>query len=63
MWNVPLAVEQAKLTIDNRVNQYGVAEPSIARQGVEGDRIVVQLPGVDDPERATGGGEQPVQGR
>ena len=46
-----LAVEQAKLTIDNRVNQYGVAEPSIARQGVEGDRIVVQLPGVDDPER------------
>ena len=28
-----LAVEQAKLTIDNRVNQYGVAEPSITRQG------------------------------
>ena len=46
-----LAVEQAKLTIDNRVNQYGVAEPVIARQGLEGDRIVVQLPGVDDPER------------
>ncbi len=46
-----LAVEQAKLTIDNRVNQYGVAEPSITRQGAEGDRIVVQLPGVDDPER------------
>ncbi len=46
-----LAVEQAKLTIDNRVNQYGVAEPIIARQGTEGDRIVVQLPGVDDPER------------
>ncbi|MEO8196067.1 MAG: protein translocase subunit SecD [Thermoanaerobaculia bacterium] len=46
-----LAVEQAKLTIDNRVNQYGVAEPNIARQGSEGDRIVVQLPGVDDPER------------
>ena len=44
-----LAVEQAKLTIDNRVNQYGVAEPVIARQGLEGDRIVVQLPGVDDP--------------
>ncbi|MGE0641122.1 MAG: protein translocase subunit SecD [Thermoanaerobaculia bacterium] len=46
-----LAVEQAKLTINNRVNQYGVAEPLIARQGSEGDRIVVQLPGVDDPDR------------
>ncbi len=46
-----LAVEQAKLTIENRVNQYGVAEPTIARQGMEGDRIVVQLPGVDDPDR------------
>lgn len=43
------AVEQAKQTIDNRINQFGVAEPMIARQGAE--RIVVQLPGVDDPDR------------
>jgi preprotein translocase subunit SecD len=43
------AVNQAKNTIDNRVNEFGVAEPNIARQG--NDRIVVQLPGVEDPER------------
>ena len=46
-----LAVNQAQQTIDNRINAYGVAEPIIQRQGMGGDRIVVQLPGVDDPER------------
>ncbi len=46
-----LAVNQAKQTIDNRLNAFGVAEPIIQRQGLGGDRIVVQLPGVDDPER------------
>ena len=46
-----LAVNQALQTIDNRINAYGVAEPLIQRQGLSGDRIVVQLPGVDDPER------------
>jgi len=46
-----LAVNQALQTIDNRINAYGVAEPLIQRQGLGGDRIVVQLPGVDDPER------------
>ena len=46
-----LAVTQAQQTIDNRINAYGVAEPLIQRQGMGGDRIVVQLPGVDDPER------------
>lgn len=46
-----LAVEQALQTIRNRVDQFGVAEPLIARQGLDSDRIVVQLPGVDDPER------------
>jgi len=45
------AVDQAKQTIDNRINQFGVSEPLIAREGVDSDRIVVQLPGVDDPER------------
>jgi preprotein translocase subunit SecD len=43
------AVNQAKQTIDNRINAYGVAEPNIA--AADGYRILVQLPGVDDPER------------
>ena len=47
-----LAVKQALETIRNRVDAFGVAEPVIQRQGLEGsDRIVIQLPGVDDPER------------
>ncbi len=46
-----LAVEQALETIRNRVDAFGVAEPVIQRQALEGERIVVQLPGVDDPER------------
>ncbi len=46
-----LAVVQARQTIDNRINAFGVAEPVIQRQGLGGNRIVVQLPGVDDPER------------
>jgi len=46
-----LAVVQALETIRNRIDEFGVAEPVIQRQGMEGDRIVVQLPGVDDPER------------
>ena len=45
------AVEQALQTIRNRVDQFGVAEPSISRLGTGSNRIVVQLPGVDDPER------------
>lgn len=44
------AVEQALETIRNRVDQYGVSEPSIIPQGA--DRIVLQLPGITDPERA-----------
>ena len=43
------SVSQAKETIDNRINTFGVAEPLIQRQG--SDKIVVELPGVDDPER------------
>jgi SecD/SecF fusion protein len=33
------------------VDRFGVAEPYIARQGMTGDRLVIQLPGVDDPKR------------
>ncbi len=43
------AVRQAVETIRNRVDALGVAEPAIQAQGA--DRIVVQLPGVDDPAR------------
>jgi preprotein translocase subunit SecD len=44
-------VDQALQTIDRRVNELGVAEPSIARQP-KGDEILVQLPGVTDVARA-----------
>ena len=44
------AVTQAVTTIDNRINQFGVTEPVI-QPTTTGHRILVQLPGVDDPER------------
>lgn len=44
------AVEQALQTIRNRVDEFGVAEPEIRPQG--DNRILIQLPGVTDPERA-----------
>ena len=45
-----LAVDQALETIRNRIDQFGVAEPDIRRQGEE--RILIQLPGIKDPDRA-----------
>ena len=44
------AVQQNIITLRNRVNELGVAEPIIQQQGVS--RIVVQLPGVQDTARA-----------
>ena len=44
-------VAQAIRTIENRVNELGVAEPVVARHG-GGDQILVQLPGVTDVSRA-----------
>ncbi len=44
------SVRQGVETIRNRVDQFGVAEPTITRQGE--DRILIQLPGVQDPARA-----------
>jgi preprotein translocase subunit SecD len=44
------ATDQALETIRNRIDQFGVAEPTIQRQGA--NEIVVQLPGVKDPKRA-----------
>ena len=46
------AVIQARETIERRVNELGVTEPSISQQGSGGDQILVQLPGVTDVERA-----------
>ncbi len=45
-----LAIKQNITTLNRRVNQLGVAEPVIQQQGL--DRIVVQLPGVQDTARA-----------
>ncbi|HEU4685674.1 MAG TPA: protein translocase subunit SecD [Nitrospira sp.] len=44
------AVNQALETIRNRIDQFGVAEPVVQRQGLK--QIVVQLPGVKEPKRA-----------
>jgi len=44
------ATEQAIETIRNRIDQFGVAEPTIQQQG--DDRILIQLPGIKDPKRA-----------
>ncbi|BCR05669.1 hypothetical protein DESUT3_27380 [Desulfuromonas versatilis] len=43
-------VLQALETIRNRIDQFGVAEPVVQREGAE--HIVVQLPGIKDPQRA-----------
>ncbi|RMF96038.1 MAG: protein translocase subunit SecD [Candidatus Schekmanbacteria bacterium] len=47
---VNLTVQQAVEVLRNRVDKFGVSEPIIQRQGR--DRIVIQLPGLDDPARA-----------
>jgi preprotein translocase subunit SecD len=44
------AVDQALETIRNRIDQFGVSEPEITLQGT--DRILIQLPGITDPQRA-----------
>jgi preprotein translocase subunit SecD len=45
------AVTQAIETILNRIDALGVSEPTIQEHGLGQDQILVQLPGVDDPER------------
>ncbi len=44
------AIDQALEIIRNRIDQFGVAEPEITLQGT--DQILVQLPGIKDPQRA-----------
>ncbi len=43
------AVEQTIQIIERRINELGTVEPTIQRQGI--DRILVQVPGLDDPEK------------
>jgi preprotein translocase subunit SecD len=45
-----LTVEHSLETIRNRVDQFGIAEPEIVPEG--DNRILIQLPGIKDPERA-----------
>lgn len=45
------AIDQGRETIQNRVDQFGVSEASIIKQG--DDQILVELPGIKDPKRAT----------
>ena len=52
------ALKQNITTLHNRINELGVAEPVIQQQGL--DRIVVQLPGVQDTARAAEAGSGPV---
>ncbi len=46
----PGSLEQAAKIIENRVNALGVVEPLVQTQGAR--RIIVELPGIEDPERA-----------
>jgi preprotein translocase subunit SecD len=46
------AVETTLTTIRNRIDELGVREPTVQKEGIKGDRILIQLPGVEDPERA-----------
>ncbi|MBS1766833.1 MAG: protein translocase subunit SecD [Acidobacteria bacterium] len=45
------AGKRAMQIIENRINQFGVAEPEITRAGADGTRIVVELPGVEEGDR------------
>jgi preprotein translocase subunit SecD len=45
------AVRTTLTTLRNRVDALGVAENLVASQGLAGDRILIQLPGVEDPGR------------
>jgi preprotein translocase subunit SecD len=46
------ATEQAYNTIDRRINEFGVAEPTLAYHGAQGShQILLQMPGEKDPER------------
>ena len=45
------AIDRALKVVRTRVDQFGVSEPVVQKAG--NDRIIVELPGIDDPQRAT----------
>src|SRR5262247_2930337 len=46
------ATDQAKTIIEQRINQFGVTEPTVQLHGrEENHQILLQMPGIDDPER------------
>jgi SecD/SecF fusion protein len=45
------AATQVKETIGRRINEFGVAEPLLTQGGEHGERLVLQLPGLDDTDR------------
>jgi preprotein translocase subunit SecD len=49
--NKPEAIDRALKVVRTRVDQFGVSEPLVQKLG--SDRIIVELPGIDDPQRAT----------
>ncbi len=63
-WSIPAAiqevlkkqaVDQALKIIESRINAFGVKEPTLQRHGAEtSGQILLQMPGVDDPERVKG---------
>jgi preprotein translocase subunit SecD len=48
------SVDTTLTVLRQRIDELGVKEPIVQKQGTAGDRIVVELPGIDDPERAKG---------
>ncbi len=48
------SVDTTLTVLRQRVDELGVKEPIIQKQGTKGDRIVVELPGLEDPDRAKG---------
>lgn len=63
-WNLPVqaqkrlresATDQAKSIIESRINSFGVKEPLLQKVGAsDSGQILLQMPGVDDPERVKG---------
>jgi preprotein translocase subunit SecD len=45
------AIEVTMSTLRKRIDSLGVSSPTVQQQGIRGDRILIQLPGVEDPER------------
>jgi preprotein translocase subunit SecD len=48
--NKATAIENALKVVRNRIDEFGVSEPVVQKEG--SDRIIVELPGIDDPQRA-----------